>query len=160
MILITKFKAADVEFVKSLEIEAGLGSWTKQDYLSEISRADSLFFVAKERRKPLGFLLARLIMNKIDDESLKNEIEIYNLAVKNEYRGRNVGAQLLKKIIQVGEARRVEKIKLEVRKSNILALNFYKKNLFEIDGERKKFYSNPTEDAVLMTRIIHCRKTT
>ena len=42
---------------------------------------------------------------------------------------------------------------LEVRKSNENAISLYQKNGFKICGERKNFYKNPTENALLMCLI-------
>ena len=42
-------------------------------------------------------------------------------------------------------------ITLEVRKSNTVAIKLYEKMGFELVGERKAFYENPKEDAILMT---------
>ena len=42
-------------------------------------------------------------------------------------------------------------ITLEVRASNNPAINLYKKFGFEICGNRKNYYSNKTEDAILMS---------
>ena len=39
---------------------------------------------------------------------------------------------------------------LEVRESNLSAINFYKKNNFKQISIRKKYYSEPTEDAIIM----------
>ena len=42
-------------------------------------------------------------------------------------------------------------VTLEVRKSNGPAIRLYEKCGFEKAGERKNFYSTPTEDALLYT---------
>jgi len=39
---------------------------------------------------------------------------------------------------------------LEVRESNKKAINFYKKNNFKQISIRKGYYSDPTEDAIIM----------
>ena len=39
---------------------------------------------------------------------------------------------------------------LEVRESNQVAINFYKKNNFKQISIRKGYYSDPTEDAIIM----------
>ena len=42
-------------------------------------------------------------------------------------------------------------VTLEVRKSNLVAINLYQKLGFEIVGTRKKYYSDNREDALIMT---------
>lgn len=41
---------------------------------------------------------------------------------------------------------------LEVRESNQDAISFYKEKGFTEDGLRKDYYTDPAEDAVLMSR--------
>jgi ribosomal-protein-alanine N-acetyltransferase len=158
MFVIKRVRTTDIDFVKQLETEAELSVWAWNDYLAEIDRPDSIFLIVKENGENLGFILAHLIRyftnNSDDSNNPINEIEIYNIAVKKKLRGKSMGTILLDKLTQIGKTENACKINLEVRKSNIDALNFYKKNRFEVVGLRRSFYSNPTEDAVLMTRTL------
>ena len=141
----------DISIVKQIEIRSGLSPWSEADYLIELNRDDSLFFVAKnEQQETVGFVLARLIMNL--DTSLSNEIEIYNIAIDKDYRRKSGASALLDRIIQIGFDKGVQRIFLEVRKSNMGAQSFYKNYSFSVCGERKNFYTNPTDDAILMCR--------
>ena len=45
----------------------------------------------------------------------------------------------------------VNKLLLDVRESNESAKAFYKKKGFVLDGVRKNYYINPTENAILMS---------
>ena len=45
-------------------------------------------------------------------------------------------------------------ITLEVRESNAPAIAFYEKAGFGVAGRRRRYYANPTEDAVLMTAFL------
>ena len=47
--------------------------------------------------------------------------------------------------------RKNEFISLEVRKSNAAAISLYTKRGYKKAGERKNFYTNPAEDAEIMT---------
>lgn len=85
------------------------------------------------------------------------EAEIYNIAVSKDCRENGIGANLLQNafryILDKSEGVSAT-VWLEVRKSNQTAINFYLGNFFEISCERKNFYSNPSENAlVLKTRI-------
>lgn len=151
--MISKTQRADIDAVKEIEIESDLSPWTFEDYLLEIKRADSLFFVAKCNGQVVGFTLARLIMLDQCTSQFK-EIELYNIAVKKEYLRRRIATDLISKIIKIAHEKNVQSIFLEVRKSNTAAQNFYKKHKFTVTGERKNFYTNPPEDAVLMSKDI------
>lgn len=155
MIRITKAAANDIADIKKIEIECGLSSWTENDYLMETERTDSLFYTAKVDEEIVGFILARLITNN-DNSHLStfthSEIEIYNIGVKTKFMGKSIGSNLLQKVFNVGENKQIKSFYLEVRESNNKALAFYKKHSFKIIGERKKFYQNPEENALLMSR--------
>ena len=140
-----------MEEIKRIEIECGLSVWTAQDYSKEILRPDSLFYISKENSEITGFILARLIMTETTN-SLENEAEIYNIGVRKSSRHSTIGSQLLNHLIKSATKKEVGKIYLEVRKSNTGAFCFYQKNSFVVIGERKNFYSNPSENAVLMCR--------
>ena len=52
----------------------------------------------------------------------------------------------------LGEERGITMIHLEVRAGNETAIRLYERQGFVRDGLRKGYYTDPTEDAVLMTR--------
>jgi ribosomal-protein-alanine N-acetyltransferase len=80
--------------------------------------------------------------------------EIYNIAVESGHARSGVGKQLMAAAIDESARRRARRVVLEVRKSNIPAINFYIGFNFRIAGERKNYYSNPIEDAFVMERDI------
>ena len=51
-----------------------------------------------------------------------------------------------------------ELITLEVRKSNLPAIRCYQKHGYLLVGERKNFYENPQENALLMTKFLTAPK--
>lgn len=78
--------------------------------------------------------------------------EIYNIAVKKEFQNRGIGQSLLDELITLARNRNTEAIWLEVRSSNVRAIDFYQKNNFIKVYERKNFYTNPSEDAFVLKR--------
>lgn len=170
-ILIETAKAEDIGFVKALEVECKLASWSIEDYRQEVLDANKLFLIAKNKEENLGFMLARPIMYETDIKPnichfetefhdtyhrkiIESEVEIYNIAVKIQYRRSHVASRLIEKLIEIASADNLKKIHLEVRKSNTGAIRFYQRKLFRIVGERKSFYSNPSEDAILLSRTM------
>ena len=75
-------------------------------------------------------------------------LDIINICVDEKFRNKNIGTQLLESIINLGE----EKIMLEVKKTNKIAINFYKKNKFKNVRLIKNYYGD--EDAYSMERIL------
>jgi ribosomal-protein-alanine N-acetyltransferase len=81
-----------------------------------------------------------------------NVSEIYNIAVESGHARLGVGKQLMIAAIEDSRLRNANKVMLEVRKSNVGAINFYLGFKFEIVGDRKNYYSNPLEDAYVMEK--------
>ncbi|WP_022819441.1 ribosomal protein S18-alanine N-acetyltransferase [Fusobacterium russii] len=69
--------------------------------------------------------------------------EIIKIGVLEEYRNRGIAQSLLENIKE-------KAIFLEVRQSNITAMNFYLKNGFRKISERKNYYKDNNEDAIVM----------
>ena len=77
------------------------------------------------------------------------EADIIRVAVLPEYRRQGIAEKLLLKSFEVNET---DAIFLDVRESNLPAINLYKLLGFVDTGIRKDYYSNPTENAVLMKK--------
>ena len=77
---------------------------------------------------------------------LYDRIEINYIIVDKNYRKKGIGSSLLRQI----EKNRLKNITLEVRESNIEAINFYKKNGFKIVAIRKNYYGS--ENGYLMLK--------
>jgi len=73
-----------------------------------------------------------------------------NVAVAPEYRRQGVADAMLSAFVRFGRAK-LAFLTLEVRESNIPAITLYQKHGFRAVGRRKNYYSDPLEDAILMT---------
>ncbi len=91
--------------------------------------------VAELHGQITGFLVSR----RVDDE----EVEVLNLAVDPEFRRRGIGTRLLRQISS-------RHVFLEVRESNEVAQNLYRKLGFGEIGRREKYYDDPVEAAIVM----------
>ena len=65
-------------------------------------------------------------------------------------RRQGIGSELLKKSIKMGIEQGAERALLEVRASNDAAQALYMHFGFEFYGKRQNYYTNPSEDAMLM----------
>lgn len=83
-----------------------------------------------------------------------DEADISNVCVSSEYRERKIAYSMLEFSIDYMKKEGVEHFTLEVRQGNSKALGLYQKLGFESAGVRPDFYSNPTEDAVIMWKHI------
>ena len=84
---------------------------------------------------------------------IKDELEIYFIGVKKDFRNQGIGKQFLCDIIKLAKDRGATSIILEVNEKNKIALKMYKSLNFEGYGTRKNYYYSPDgrhEDALIM----------
>jgi ribosomal-protein-alanine N-acetyltransferase len=133
--------ANDLEAVAEIELLSGLNQWGVESYKSELAKNENLLYVAKSKEKTIGFVFARLITPIV---------EIINIAVLPEFRKQGIGHKLFETILAKGVESGCRECWLEVRESNETARRFYEKLNFQNVGRRKKYYSFPVEDALLL----------
>lgn len=107
--------------------------------------AQRICLVSEVEGRLTGFLVARV-------DTVTCELE--NIVVADEWRRRGTGSRLLQKLISTVREDRLQRVQLEVRESNSVARSLYRNLGFVESGRRKKYYPNPTEDAVLYTLIL------
>ena len=80
-----------------------------------------------------------------------DQAHIVSVCVRRSHRGRGLGELLLIGAIEHAVAQNATVLTLEVRPSNVIARNLYKKYGFIDCGLRKSYYSDNREDAIIMT---------
>ena len=136
--MIKKLTSADIDYIEqifNLEKEIFKSSAFNKSYLDTLIKGDNSFIYAYLiDDKVSGYLM---ILDSID------VYEILAIATVEEYRNKGIAQKLLDKI-------KTKDIFLEVRESNKIAINFYKKNKFKEISIRKNYYSKPNENAIIM----------
>jgi ribosomal-protein-alanine N-acetyltransferase len=84
------------------------------------------------------------------------ECHILNLSVTENHQGKGIGKQFIQFLLNIARNKRAEIMMLEVRPSNIRAINCYNSAGFNEIGCRKDYYPAPNgkEDALLFARQI------
>ena len=82
---------------------------------------------------------------------MADSAHVVNICVRRSHRGQGVGELLLVAAIEDAVASGAIEVTLEVRPSNVVARNLYRKYGFTDRGVRKSYYSDNREDAVIMT---------
>jgi len=82
---------------------------------------------------------------------LVNEAHITNIALRLKYQGRGLGELLLIATIDLAQELNASTMTLEVRASNYIAQNLYKKYGFTQVGLRRGYYLDSHEDATIMS---------
>ncbi|MCL2187716.1 MAG: ribosomal protein S18-alanine N-acetyltransferase [Defluviitaleaceae bacterium] len=75
---------------------------------------------------------------------------IENIAVAHNHRGKGIASLLMDTLFTQAQKRSMEGITLEVRQGNRAAMALYHKYGFKVEGYRRGYYKDPTEDAVIM----------
>jgi ribosomal-protein-alanine N-acetyltransferase len=83
-----------------------------------------------------------------------DETEILNVAVRAGQRRRGIGRRLMETALQQAVSSGSRRVFLEVRESNAGAQAFYAQLGFAQDGRRRKYYRDPPEDALLLSRTL------
>ena len=131
--------------VAEMEHQSFSDAWSEKAVLETLRQPTALCLVAEKAGRRVGYLLAY---------QAADEIEIARVAVVEEVKRQGVGTALMKKLQEEGTQRKAGKILLDVREKNHIAQAFYEKTGFKKDGVRKSFYTEPEEDAVLMSMKI------
>jgi [ribosomal protein S18]-alanine N-acetyltransferase len=85
-----------------------------------------------------------------------DEAHVTTIALHPRYRGRGLGELMLSSLIQIAYNISARVVTLEVRVSNHVAQNLYRKYGFQEAGVRRRYYSDNNEDALIMwTEPIH-----
>ncbi len=116
--------------------------WSENALSEEIDNPTAYFVTAIEGDEVLGYGGMHTVLG---------ESYIDNIAVFPEYRGRGVGRAVTQALVEKAKENAGVFITLEVRASNTPAITLYGSLGFETVGVRKRFYTEPEEDAVLMT---------
>lgn len=92
------------------------------------------------------------IIGFINFSIIYDRSELNYIFVLQKYRKKGYAKKMIDFLIDYVENNNCSNITLEVRKSNIIAINIYKKFKFKVIAERKNYYGN--EDAIMMLREV------
>jgi ribosomal-protein-alanine N-acetyltransferase len=117
-------------------------SWLGQE-LRTLALSAMTVWVSQEGNEITGLIAAR---------SVGEEAEIFDLAVAKAWRRRGIGRALVEFCIARMRDEGAKRVFLEVRESNTGARAFYEALGFSQAGRRPKYYRDPEEDGLLLTR--------
>lgn len=137
---IKRFSNEHVNDVAHIEKVCFSRPWSRLALESELKNECSHFYVAIADGKAVGYVGLYIVCGEAD---------IVRVAVLPEYRKSGIARALLNESFEMNDT---ECVFLDVRESNTPAINLYKSLGFEDTGIRKDYYSNPTENAILMKK--------
>jgi ribosomal-protein-alanine N-acetyltransferase len=136
----------DVERVMKVEHEVYEFPWTEKIF-SDCIRVGYYCWLALQRQNIVGHAVISVSAG---------ESHMLNLSIAREYQRRGFGKEFIEFLIQQAQAKQAQTMLLEVRPSNIAAINCYNSAGFNEIGLRKGYYPAPEgrEDALLFARHI------
>ena len=144
-VIIREMAESDIKEIAELEKECFATPWSETSLRDELTNETARFYVLRDNEKLLGY---------IGSNNICNEVYITNVAVNSECRGKGYGQKLVNHLLKQSELEKAFFATLEVRESNENAIALYEKCGFKKIGERKNFYSKPTENALIYTYYI------
>ncbi len=117
--------------------------WNEQQLQTEMVAANGHGWVLEEAGAIVGYAFFR---------TCEPECELLHVVVAPEKRRRGAGEALVRQALGQLAAAGCSRCLLEVRESNTAGRQLYEKMGFSQVGRRKKYYRQPTEDALLMDR--------
>ena len=141
--IIRKMTADHIKYAAEIEKECFVHPWSEQSLQGEMTKENSVFLMAFEDEKPVGYVGLSVVL----DEGYMG-----NLAVLCDYRRRGIGKALMDELLEECIKLDLAFATLEVRESNTPAVKLYKGLGFEEIGRRRDYYKEPLEDALLLTK--------
>ena len=149
---IVRLQKEHCEILAELEKLCFSRPWSQKAIEDEVNNPNAFFVTAVDEEKILGYG---------GMHCTHQECYIDNIAVFGHQRKKGVGTAIVKALVQEAQRRGAEYISLEVRPSNQGARALYEAHGFQQvdtklgfmeEGRRRNFYSDPTEDALILTR--------
>lgn len=141
--IVRPLRPEDLPEVERIERQAMPAPWSEEQLRAEIGVTGGLALVATEGEALCGYAFFRTCLP---------ECELLHLVVAPKWRHRGMAAALLAQALADFAGQGYTACFLEVRASNAAARRLYEKVGFLQTGTRKRYYNQPVEDALLLSR--------
>ncbi len=140
-----KISAFSAEHIKAAaKIEAAT--------FSEPWREDSLALFTTDAYPSFTICEGDELVAYIGTSKALDELQILTVATTESARRKGYGKALLSTLDEYAKEHGIAQISLEVRESNIAAIELYRGAGYSVAGMRKNFYRFPTENALVMIK--------
>lgn len=138
-----RMTAEHVAQIAALEALCFSDPWSENSIASELKNPLSLWLVAEQEGRVLGYIGSQTVMGEAD---------MMNVAVHPEHRRQGIAEALVTALMQALRDADATVLTLEVRISNEPAKTMYEKLGFQQIGCRKNYYRHPKEDALILRK--------
>lgn len=143
MAKVRDMRERDVPRVLEIERASYPTPWPRSLFLDEVARPAAVCLVVVRAREICGYLVAG---------TYAEVWHVLNVCVVRADRGKGYARLLLDELFRRGEGHAHRGFTLEVRVSNVRAINLYRAAGFTDYGVRPGYYSDNREDALIMWR--------
>ena len=121
--------------------------WPERSFRFELTQNPNvLSWVVEVEQAAQGALVVAMVLTWL----IVDEVHIGTIAVHPDYRRKGIGQKLLAHTLLACRERGAASAYLEVRRSNLAAQAMYERFGFVVTGERRRYYQDNGEDALLM----------
>jgi [ribosomal protein S18]-alanine N-acetyltransferase len=138
---IRRLAGSDLGAVMEIERASFSTPWRLNTFQGLIIRADTDLLAAVRGEMLVGYAVCWTVAD---------QAELGNVAVDPSERGAGTGRRLVEMALQTVRERGARECFLEVRESNAVARALYERLGFTTVGRRARYYTHPTEDALVM----------
>ncbi len=131
------------EVMKIEEVAYPNHHWSKNSFYNELSNKLAHYYCVFETK-------TNKLLAYIGYWQILEEAHITTLAVHPDYRNKQLAQILLVTLIEDCYKQMIKYITLEVRESNVAAISLYEKLGFTSIGQRKNYYQDNGENAIIM----------
>jgi ribosomal-protein-alanine N-acetyltransferase len=130
---------SDLPSVISIERRSFPTPWSLAMFVLELSKPSGICLAAEDEQGLLGYLVCA----RYDDVW-----HLMNVAIHPERRREGIATELIERLFE--EAGQGARFTLEVRVSNVPAIEMYRRFGFRSAGRRRRYYHDNGEDALIM----------
>ena len=146
-IIIRPMELDDLEEVLNIEKKSFPNPWTYNIFYYELTQNKyAKYFVLEKNKEIIGYLG---LWYK------GRSFHISNIAINERWRKRGYGGSFLKFIEKIASKHKIKDVSLEVRRSNLIAQNMYRKYGYKVIRIRKNYYQDEKEDALVMKKKLN-----
>jgi [ribosomal protein S18]-alanine N-acetyltransferase len=136
---------ADLDAVVALEAASFTNPWSRDMLARELEPPTAArVYVLRLPGAPVAAFCSCWV--------IADELHVNTIAVDPDRRRQGLGLALMEAVLAVVADEGVTRATLEVRRSNVAAQRLYRRLGFEVAGYRKKYYTHPEEDALILWR--------
>jgi [ribosomal protein S18]-alanine N-acetyltransferase len=136
---------ADLDEVAALEDRCFTNPWTREMLVRELASADvAHVFVLRLPGAPVAAFVSCWIV--------ADELHVNTIAVDTPFRRRGLARLLMRHVMEAAAQKGAVRATLEVRASNEAARKLYESLGFRVTAVRRRYYTQPEEDALVLWR--------